>query len=71
MLRSEFAAIVNRATELVTAYPRWSLDALQLAVADLDGRRVAGREQLRFVTTDREQAIAAGAIGLEPLLLGS
>jgi len=63
-LRSDLGRIVDRARVIVRDQPVRSLDALHLAVADLDGRRVAGDRGLTFVTAGRAQADAATALGL-------
>jgi predicted nucleic acid-binding protein len=63
-LRSDLGRILDRAREIVRDQPVRSLDALHLAVADVDGRRVAGGTGLTFVTADRAQADAATALGL-------
>ena len=70
VLRSEMGRIVDRARVIVLAEPVRSLDALHLAVADLDGRRVAGTDDLVFITADRVQADAARSLGMETELLG-
>jgi predicted nucleic acid-binding protein len=58
-------AALERARDLVTRHPLRTLDAIHLAVADGDGRRLAGREDdLVFVTRVPAQAAAAAALGL-------
>lgn len=69
-LRSDLGRIVDRAREIVRDHPVRSLDALHLAVAVTDGRRVAGDVGLAFVTADRVQAEAATALGLAAELIG-
>jgi len=48
-------------------HPLRALDALHLAVALVDGARVAGDAPLAFLTCDARQAGAARACGLELL----
>ena len=69
-LSSDLGVVVDRAREIVHDLPVRSLDALHLAVADIDGRRVAGEGGLVFVTADRAQAEAAVALGMSSMLLG-
>jgi len=56
--------VLGRARELVGRYRLRTLDAIHLAVALEDGRRVAGDEPLAFVTCDRDQGLAAELAGL-------
>lgn len=70
VLRSDMGRIVNRARVIVRAERVRSLDALHLAVADLDGRRVAGTDDFVFVTADHVQAEAARSLGMETQLVG-
>ena len=56
---------LRRAVELVRQYPLGTLDAIHLAVADREGRALAGEEDLVFVTADGIQATAARALGFE------
>ncbi|HZI90209.1 MAG TPA: type II toxin-antitoxin system VapC family toxin [Thermoleophilaceae bacterium] len=54
-----------RGRELVVEYALRTLDALHLAVADREGRRLASRdEQLVFVTRDAGQRQVAQALGM-------
>ncbi len=53
-----------RAAELVELYPLGTLDAIHLAVADREGRALAGDDGLVFVTADTAQGQAAKALGL-------
>ncbi|MCP9491457.1 MAG: type II toxin-antitoxin system VapC family toxin [Solirubrobacteraceae bacterium MAG38_C4-C5] len=54
-----------RARELVLAHRLRTLDAIHLAVADLDARRLAEPDlELHFLTRDADQAAAARALGL-------
>ncbi len=54
-----------RARELVLAHRLRTLDAIHLAVADLDARRLAEPDlELHFLTRDADQATAARALGL-------
>jgi len=58
-------AALQRARDLVTRHPLRTLDAIHLAVADGDGRRLAGHDDdLVFVTRVPAQAAAAAALGL-------
>jgi len=58
-------AALRRARDLVTRHPLRTLDAIHLAVADGDGRRLAGHDDdLVFVTRVPAQAAAAAALGL-------
>lgn len=54
-----------RARELVGSFPLSTLDAIHLAVAERDGRRVAVDDDLVFVTRDDDQRRAAEALGFE------
>lgn len=56
--------ILARALELVEAYPLGTLDAIHLAVADREGRALAGDDELVFVTADATQGQAAAALGM-------
>ncbi len=56
---------LRRASELVRERPLGTLDAIHLAVADREGRALAGHDGLLFVTADATQAAAARALGLE------
>lgn len=54
-----------RARELVIDHRLRALDAIHLAVADLDARRLAEPDlDLHFATRDADQAAAARALGL-------
>lgn len=55
-------AVLSEARRLLARHPLHTLDALQLAVALVDGTRIA--ERLVFVTRDARQAEAARAEGL-------
>lgn len=55
---------LRRAAELVREHPLGTLDAIHLAVADREGRALAGDDELVFVTADAAQATAARALGL-------
>lgn len=54
--------VLSEARRLLAAHPLHTLDALQLAVALVDARRLT--ESLLFVTRDARQASAATAEGL-------
>ena len=56
-------ATLERARELVLTYPLGSFDAVHLAVAETDGRRLAADDDLIFVTRDEDQRLAAEALG--------
>lgn len=56
--------VLSTARELVLGHQLRALDAIHLAVAIEDGRRLAGDGELVFVTRDRDQAAAAAALGL-------
>jgi predicted nucleic acid-binding protein len=56
--------VLELARRLVERHRLRTLDAIHLAVALEDGRRVAGEEQLELVTCDHEQRAAAQAAGL-------
>ncbi len=60
--------VLQRARELCDRHPLRALDALHLAVALVDGARIAGDAGLAFLTCDARQAEAARACGLELLL---
>lgn len=53
-----------RAAELVEQFPLGTLDAVHLAVADREGRALAGDDELVFVTADATQGEAAAALGM-------
>ncbi|CAN5220922.1 type II toxin-antitoxin system VapC family toxin [soil metagenome] len=55
---------LSRAVELVEQYPLGTLDAIHLAVADREGRALAGDDELVFVTADVAQGQAATALGM-------
>lgn len=58
------ASALERARDLVARHPLRTLDALHLAVAEGDGRRLVGRDDdLVFVTLVPGQAVAAAALG--------
>lgn len=54
---------LGRARELVVAYPTGTLDAIHLAVADREGRALAG-DDLVFMTHDGRQRAVAAELGL-------
>ena len=59
------AGTIERAREIVYRHSVRTLDALHLAVADTEGRRLAEPdEELVFVTFDARQRDAAQALGL-------
>jgi len=53
-----------RAVELVGQHSLGTLDAIHLAVADREGRALAGDDELVFVTADVVQGQAAAALGM-------
>lgn len=57
--------VLGRARDLCDRHPLRALDALHIAVALVDGARVAGDAGLAFLTCDARQAEAARASGLE------
>lgn len=59
------AVTFKRARELIRESPLAAADAIHLAVADIEGRRLAGDDELIFVTRDSRQARAAKAIGFK------
>lgn len=67
VLSSRLPTLVGRARSLVLAHRLRTLDALHLAAADLDGRRVAGPGRLVLITADENQALAARALGMDVL----
>lgn len=56
--------ILRLACDLVSEHRLRALDAIHLAVATQDGRTLAGREELVFVTRDADQAATAQELGL-------
>lgn len=62
VLRPE--AVFAAAYRILAEHPVRTLDAIHLAVAIEDGGRLAGDDELAFVTRDRVQAEAARALGL-------
>jgi predicted nucleic acid-binding protein len=56
--------IIPRARQIVLHHPVKTLDALQLAVADTDGRALAEDDELVFVTRDSQQRAVAEALGM-------
>ncbi len=65
LLALEPDTTVARARELVIEHRLRALDAIHLAVADLDARRLTEpEEKLVFATRDADQAAAARALGL-------
>lgn len=57
-------SILPSAFRLVTEHRLRTLAAIHLAVAIEEGPRLAAREDIEFVTRDRDQAAAARALGL-------
>ena len=64
MIEFDGPPTLARARELVLEHGIRTLDAIHLAVADREGRALAGPDELIFVTRDREQARVARALGL-------
>lgn len=64
VVRSELSALATRARELVRRHRLRSLDALHLAAAEIDGRRIAGTDGLLFQTMDHDQHDVAVTLGL-------
>lgn len=65
MIPFDGSPTLARARELVLAHRLRTLDAIHLAVADLDARRLAEPDlDLHFATRDADQAAAARALGL-------
>ncbi len=64
VLRTQMGALVTRARELLRSHPLRSLDALHLACADTDARRLAAGDPIAFLTADEDQRRAAAALGL-------
>lgn len=62
VLRPE--AVLATAYRILAEHPVRTLDAIHLAVAIEDGERLAGDDQLTFVTRDQAQAEAARGLGL-------
>jgi len=56
--------ILPAALRLVAEHRLRTLDAIHLAVAMEEGPRLAARDEIQFVTRDRDEAAAARAVGL-------
>lgn len=61
----ESPTVLGRAKELVVEYPLGSLDAIHLAVAELQGSKIAGEAELKFISRDAQQSAVAGVLGFE------
>jgi predicted nucleic acid-binding protein len=63
LLTFDAAAVFPAARRLLDRYPLRTLDALHLAVAEQDGRELAGDDDVVFVSRDQRQRDAAASLG--------